>query len=70
MLGDQMESAMLFRRLATLRTDAKLFKDVTTLRWRGPTRSFAQWTQRIAAPKLLVRCLRAKTKVDADVDAM
>ena len=36
-LGDQLEAALLFKRLATLRTDAKLFLDVEELRWVGPT---------------------------------
>ena len=34
------ENAILFRRLATLRTDIKLFDDVDELRWRGPTPAF------------------------------
>jgi 5'-3' exonuclease len=37
-LGAQhLEHALLFKRLATLRTDAPLFDDVDTLRWRGTT---------------------------------
>jgi 5'-3' exonuclease len=59
-LGDQLETAMLFKRLATLDTDAKLFRDVEELRWRGPTRAFAAWTERIGAPKLLQRSLVAQ----------
>ena len=62
-LGDQLEAAMLFKRLATLRTDAKLFRDVERLRWRGPTRAFAAWTERIGAPKLLERSLKAQAKL-------
>jgi hypothetical protein len=31
--------ALLFRALATLRTDIALFDDVDQLRWTGPTRS-------------------------------
>ena len=31
---------MLFRRLATLRTDIALFDDVEQLRWKGPTPTF------------------------------
>ena len=58
-LGDQMEAAKLFKRLATLKTDAKLFSDVEELRWRGPTRAFAAWTERIGAPQLLQRSLEA-----------
>ncbi|MDQ6622954.1 MAG: hypothetical protein M3Y86_05650 [Verrucomicrobiota bacterium] len=40
-LGGQRELALLFNKLATLRTDAPLFKKVETLRWRGPTTGFA-----------------------------
>ena len=59
-LGDQFEAAMLFKRLATLRIDAKLFRAAESLRWKGPTPSFAAWTQRIAAPRLLERALAAQ----------
>jgi 5'-3' exonuclease len=62
-LGDQLETAMLFKRLATLKTDAKLFRDVEALRWRGPTPAFAAWTERAAAPKLLQRSLQAQAKL-------
>jgi 5'-3' exonuclease len=36
------ELALLFKDLATLRTDAALFKNVDELRWRGPTESFPE----------------------------
>ncbi|CAA9389936.1 MAG: DNA polymerase I 5'-3' exonuclease domain [uncultured Ramlibacter sp.] len=62
-LGDQAEHARLFKQLATLRTDAKLFADVDELRWRGPTDAFGVWTERMQAPKLLQRCLDAQAKV-------
>jgi 5'-3' exonuclease len=58
-LGEQLEAALLFKRLATLRTDAPLFGDVEALRWKGPAKAFAAWTQRAGAPKLLERCLQA-----------
>jgi 5'-3' exonuclease len=61
-IGDQRDAAMLFKRLATLVTDAKLFADVEELRWRGPTDAFAGWTERMGAPKLLQRCLAAQAK--------
>jgi 5'-3' exonuclease len=64
-LGDQREAALLFKRLATLVTDAPLFEDVEALRWRGPTDSFAAWTERLGAPKLLQRCLAAQAKVQS-----
>jgi 5'-3' exonuclease len=56
-LGDRLEAALLFKRLATLRTDAKLFSNVDELRWRGPTPALAAWAERAGAPKLLERAL-------------
>lgn len=58
-LGTRRDQALLFKRLATLRTDAALFVDVDALRWSGPTNAFATWTERMGAPGLLERCLRA-----------
>ena len=58
-LGEQRDLALLFKRLATLRTDAPLFKKVETLRWRGPTPEFAEWADRMEAPRLLERCEKA-----------
>jgi 5'-3' exonuclease len=58
-LGEQRELALLFKKLATLRTDASLFKKVETLRWRGPTPGFAAWGDRMEAPRLLERCEKA-----------
>jgi len=62
LLGEQQELALLFKRLATLRTDAKLFRSVGALRWRGPTPAFAAWTERAAAPRLLERSRAAAGK--------
>lgn len=62
-LGDGVDRARLFKRLATLRTDATLFADVDELRWRGPTEAFAAWTRTIDAPRLLDRSLAAQAKV-------
>ena len=39
-LGEQRDLALLFKNLATLCTDAPLFKKVETLRWRGATPAF------------------------------
>jgi len=58
-LGEQRDLAVLFKNLATLRTDAPLFKKVETLRWRGPTPRFAAWAKRMEAPRLLGRCEKA-----------
>lgn len=54
-LGEQREFALLFKKLATLRTDARLFKKVDALRWRGPTPAFEKWTKKMNAPGLLKR---------------
>jgi 5'-3' exonuclease len=54
-LGERRELALLFKELATLRTDAPLFDDVDALAWRGPGGAFAEWAQRIDAPKLVER---------------
>jgi 5'-3' exonuclease len=40
-LGERRDLALLFKNLATLRTDAPLFKKAATLRWRGATPAFA-----------------------------
>jgi 5'-3' exonuclease len=58
-LGKQRKLALLFKKLATLRTDAPLFKKVETLRWRGATPAFAKWAKRMKAPRLLERCEKA-----------
>ena len=60
LLGDQLPLALLFKQLATLRADAPLFKRAEALRWRGPSVSFAAWTERANAPRLLERCLKAR----------
>ena len=53
--GERRAHALLFKDLATLRTDAKLFADVEELRWRGPTDAFAAWAERIGDARLLPR---------------
>src|SRR5436190_11814847 len=58
-LGRQRKLALLFKKLATLRTDAPLFKNVQTLRWRGPTPAFAAWAEKMDAARLLERAERA-----------
>ncbi len=58
-LGARRDLALLFKRLATLRTDAPLFKNVDALRWSGPTDQFAAWADRIDAPRLVERSVKA-----------
>jgi 5'-3' exonuclease len=49
--------AMLFRGLATLRTDADVGA-VDDWRWRGPAPGLDEWTERLAAPGLVTRARR------------
>jgi 5'-3' exonuclease len=62
-LNEQRDLALLFRTLATLRTDASLFRSVDELTWRGPTADFARFAESIAAPELVQRAERALTRV-------
>ena len=58
-LGPQRAHALLFKRLATLRTDALLFRSVEELRWRGPTPGFAQCAIALGADRLIPRAASA-----------
>ena len=61
-LGERREQALLFKRLAMLRTDAALFKDVEELRWRGPTDVFSEWGAKLGDPRLLTRATAARSR--------
>jgi 5'-3' exonuclease len=50
-LSEQRDQALLFRTLATLRTDLTLFEDVEQLRWDGPTPGFTALAARFDAAK-------------------
>jgi 5'-3' exonuclease len=54
-LGERRELALLFKDLATLRSDAPLFADIEELRWRGPTAGFAAHATRSGDSRLLAR---------------
>jgi 5'-3' exonuclease len=58
-LGEHRELALRFKDLATLRTDAPLFRDADDLQWRGPTPAFAAWAERLGDARLLQRSLSA-----------
>jgi 5'-3' exonuclease len=59
-LGENQSLALLFKDLATLRTDAPLFRDVDEIRWRGPTPAFAALAQdRLGDARLAERSQRA-----------
>jgi 5'-3' exonuclease len=57
--GERREQALLFKRLATLRTDAALFSDVEQLRWRGVGASFAAYAAQLDDARLLPRSQKA-----------
>lgn len=51
-LEEQFERALLFRTLATLRTDIRLFGEIEELRWRGPREEFAALGARLDETKV------------------
>jgi len=63
-LGEKREPALLFKQLATLRTDAQLFRSVDELRWRGATDAYVAYVERLGETRLLQRCLAAQNKIN------
>jgi 5'-3' exonuclease len=55
LLKDKRADALLFKNLATLKTDAPLFDDVEELRWRGATAAFASVAEKIGSATLAKR---------------
>ncbi len=62
-LGESRALALLFKDLATLRTDAQLFRDVDELLWRGPTAGFGACAERLGEARLLNRCRSAHDRL-------
>lgn len=58
-LGKERDLVLLFKNLATLRTDAPLFRDVEEIRWRGPTSGFAGWAECLGDARLVERAGKA-----------
>jgi 5'-3' exonuclease len=58
-LAAQRENALLFKNLATLRTDSPLFSNVDELEWKGPTPAFAAWPERLGDDRIKDRCAKA-----------
>ncbi|HUQ18154.1 MAG TPA: 5'-3' exonuclease H3TH domain-containing protein [Gemmatimonadaceae bacterium] len=54
-LGNNRDIALLFKELATLKTDAPLFKDVNEIKWTGATPAFAAVAEKIGDPRLATR---------------
>lgn len=57
-LGEQRARALLFKNLATLRTDAMLYGNVEELQWHGPGDGFAQVCERLGIPDVCARATR------------
>ncbi len=62
-LGKQREKALLFKQLATLRTDASLFKDASELQWLGPTAGFEKFVEKMGDGKLAGRARKTWEKI-------
>ena len=58
-LGRHRELALLFKELATLRTDATLYERVDDLEWRGPTAQFPALCESLGAPGLVARAKKS-----------
>jgi len=72
-LCEEWDRALLFRKLATLRTDIVLFKDVEELKWNGPREGFdglaarldAARTDKSGAPSRSKRALAARPAMES-----
>jgi 5'-3' exonuclease len=62
-LGENRDLALLFKTLATLRTDAPLFRDIDEIRWRGPAGSFDEVAERIGDRRLIDRVHRLRLSI-------
>jgi 5'-3' exonuclease len=66
-LSREQEQALLFRTLATLRTDINLFDDVDELRWNGPTPAFTDLATRLDAALTETRQSMARRSKSAPI---
>jgi 5'-3' exonuclease len=66
-LSREHDSVLLFRTLATLRTDLPLFEDVDQLRWREPTPAFDEVAARLDAARTETRRLPGRRPPRATV---
>ena len=58
-LGERRDVALLFKDLATLRSDQNLFGRAEELRWRGPRDDLAEWAAGIDDDRLAQRAAQA-----------
>jgi 5'-3' exonuclease len=62
-LQEQYDDALLFRLIATIRTDAPTIDDVEELRWTGPRPELAEVARRLDAPLLIERAQRLAARL-------
>jgi 5'-3' exonuclease len=67
-LGGNRDLALLFKDLATLRSDTALFQSTDELRWRGAGPSFREYGERVGGARLLERCRKAEARSNDPVD--
>ena len=63
-LKGERDLALLFKTLATLRTDAPLFDNVDALEWRGPTPAFARYMEKTGDQRTVQRAETAVRKLN------
>jgi 5'-3' exonuclease len=63
-LGDNRKAAMLFKDLATLRSDAPLFERIEDLEWRGPRPEFEEWAERLVDVRLKERVGKMSSRTE------
>jgi 5'-3' exonuclease len=68
-LGERRDLALLFKRLATLRSDARLFASIEELEWRGPMARFAACTAGLGDARLAPRADAAYAAILANKKA-
>jgi len=61
-LGDRQEMALLFKDLATLRTNAPLFRNMDELAWKGPAAGFEKWAEKMEDPRILARASKLSSR--------
>ena len=65
-LGDKQEIALLYKELATLRTDAPLFRKVDEIQWTGFREEFPGVAEKVGDPRLVSRLEKVLEKNRAD----
>jgi 5'-3' exonuclease len=68
-LGTSKDLALLFKNLATLRSNEPLFQEIDSLRWAGATSDFVSVADYPGGTRILERCRRAQQQLPGRVDS-